>query len=216
MKYFETLPVIARDNPNNDYKIAAINLLARVSIVPELLNNPSLYYTYDIQEGDTPEIIASKYYNDPYRYWIVLFANQLLDPQWDWPKTYDQFNNYLIDKYSAAAANVSMEPIAYTQVTNYEYRKIITTIDSTTSNTTIDKYVVDYATYANTVPTTETVVFTPNKYNNYATVTYEIAKEDVTIYEWEQEQNEKRRTIRILNSLYVGQFEQQFSYLMNI
>jgi hypothetical protein len=58
-----------------------------------------LYYTYDIQEGDTPEIIAHKYYGDSYRYWIVLFANELLDPQWDWPMTYKMFEQYLADKY---------------------------------------------------------------------------------------------------------------------
>lgn len=214
MKYFEVFPLIARDDPNSDHKTAVVNLLARVSFIPELLNNPALYYTYDIQEGDTPEIIASKYYNDPYRYWVVLFSNQIFDPQWDWPKTYSQFNSYIENKYASDAANVNMEPIAYTQTTNYEYRTIVTTTDSTTSNVTIDKYVVDYETYANTVPYTKTVVFTPNKYNNYATATYELSKESVTIFEWEQEQNEKKRSIRLLNSQYVGQLEQQFSYLM--
>lgn len=215
MRYFATLPTFANDSPNSDHKIAAVNLLARVSFIPELINNPSLYYQYDIQEGDTPEIIASKYYNTPYRYWIVLFTNQMLDPQWDWPKTYEQFGSYIENKYSSEAANSNVSAMVYTQTTNYEYRKIITTTDSTTSNTTIDKYVVDYDTYVNVVPETKTVVFKPNKYNNYATVTYEISKEEVSIYDWELEENEKRRSIRILNSNYVGQLEKEFDSLMN-
>jgi hypothetical protein len=214
MKYFESLPVIARDDLNGN-KIAAINLLARVSIIPELLNNPALYYEYDIQEGDTPEIIASKYYEDPYRYWIVLFANQILDPQWDWPLTYSQFNAYIEDKYSVEAAAANMETLAYTQATTYEYRKIIMTTDSNTSNTTTDKYVVDYDTYINLITETETVQFPPTRWNNNAFVTIETGKEIVSIYDWEQEQNEKRRSIKIMNSVYVGQFEEQFNYLAN-
>jgi len=124
MQYFSTLPKIVSYDPSGN-KIAAVNLLVRSSVIPSLLDNPALYYEYDIQEGDTPEIIASKYYNDPYRYWMVLFANQLLDPQWDWPLTYSQFEAYLNDKYASVAANNSMEPLAYTQATVYEYRKVI-------------------------------------------------------------------------------------------
>jgi hypothetical protein len=44
------------------------NIMVRVSIIPQILNNLAIYYQYDIQEGDTPEIIAHKYYGDSYRY----------------------------------------------------------------------------------------------------------------------------------------------------
>ena len=214
MQYFSTLPKIVSYDPSGN-KIAAVNLLVRSSVIPSLLDNPALYYEYDIQEGDTPEIIASKYYNDPYRYWMVLFANQLLDPQWDWPLTYSQFEAYLNDKYASVAANNSMEPLAYTQATVYEYRKVISTTDSTTQNTTTDIYVVDQATYNNVIVNTETVAFPPTRWNNNAEVTISTDKNTLSIYDWEQQQNEKKRTIRLLNANYVGDFEQQFSYLVN-
>jgi hypothetical protein len=214
MKYFSTLPFIISTDPNGN-KIAAVNLLVRTSIVPGLLNTPSLYYEYDIQEGDTPEIIASKYYNDPYRYWLVLFANQLFDPQWDWPLPYQIFINYINDKYASVAANNNMNPIAYTQATNYEYRKIISTIDSLTQNTTTDIYVVDFATYTNTITSTETVAFQPTRWNSNAQVTVITSKAPLSIYDWEEEQNEKRRSIRLLNASYVNQIEEQFNYLVN-
>ena len=72
MQYFDSLPKIVHTDQNGNSTIRT-NLMARVSIIPENLKNPLLYYQYDIQEGDTPEIVAHKYYNDMYRYWIVLF-----------------------------------------------------------------------------------------------------------------------------------------------
>ncbi len=76
MQYFDTLPKIIQTD-NVGISRVFTNLLARASIIPDVLKNPLVYYSYDIQEGDTPETIAYKYYGDSYRYWIVLFANEL-------------------------------------------------------------------------------------------------------------------------------------------
>ena len=76
MLYFNSIPKILTPDVNGE-GILLTNLMARSEIIPSLLNNPMMFYKYDIQEGDTPEIIADKYYGDSYRYWIVLFANQI-------------------------------------------------------------------------------------------------------------------------------------------
>ena len=98
MKYFETIPKVVYTDEKKNSKIFT-NLLTRTSIKPTLLDNPVIYYKYDIQDGDTPEIIAHKYYGDVYRYWIVLYVNQILDPQWGWPITMNTFESYINDKY---------------------------------------------------------------------------------------------------------------------
>ena len=41
--------------------------------------------------GDTPEIIASKYYGDPEKHWIVLLANDIINPFFDFPLNYQEF-----------------------------------------------------------------------------------------------------------------------------
>ena len=89
MQYFDTLPKIIY---TDSYGIKTIrtDIMTRASVIPSTFKNPILYYKYDIQDSDTPEIIAHKYYNDMYRYWIVLFANQILDPVWDWPLEYQR------------------------------------------------------------------------------------------------------------------------------
>jgi hypothetical protein len=52
-----------------------------------------------MQEGDTPEIIASKYYGDPERHWIVMLANDTINPFFDYSLDYPVFSKYLMDKY---------------------------------------------------------------------------------------------------------------------
>ena len=75
MKYFETLPKIVQTE--NFSAQLMTNIMARASVIPSLLTNPLVYYEYDIQDGDTPEIVAQKYYGDSYAYWVVLYTNQI-------------------------------------------------------------------------------------------------------------------------------------------
>ena len=197
MQYFDTLPKVLYTQ--NGVASIYTNLLARVSVIPQILKDPLIYYTYDIQEGDTPEIIAHKYYGDSYRYWIVLFANELLDPQWDWPMTSGVFEQYLAEKYPST--NV------YAEVEYYE--KIITQYDVDTQTTTINKVRIDEDTY-NSLPVTQTATYTLPT----GPVTITTERNAVSIYDYELEQNEAKRNIKILNSIYVNQFEEQFKQLL--
>jgi hypothetical protein len=206
MLYFNTLPkILTNDNKNN--AIVLTNLLARAELVQNLMTNPLMFYEYNVQDGDTPDIVASKYYGDSYRYWLVLFSNQILDPQWGWPLSSQQFTLYLNDKYSVAAnANTVL---SYTSSTIYEYRKIITTTDETSLTTTSKTYIIDEPSYLATMPSTQTVTF-----SNGTTATETITKEAINIYDWEVEQNESKRTIKLINAIYAPQFESQFKSLM--
>jgi len=197
MKYFETIPKVVYTDENKNSKIYT-NLLARASIKPTLLDNPVIYYKYDIQDGDTPEIIAHKYYGDVYRYWIVLYVNQILDPQWGWPVTGNTFESYINDKY----------PSINVYDTAHHYEKIITQVDSGTLITTTNTLVIDEYTY-NNLPESTTSVYFPS-----GTVTITTTKKIVSLYDYELNLNESKRNIKLLNSLYVNQLETEFSDLM--
>jgi hypothetical protein len=197
MQYFDTLPKVIYTE--NGVSSIYTNLMARVSVISQILKDPLLYYTYDIQEGDTPEIIAHKYYGDSYRYWIVLFANELLDPQWDWPMTSKVFEQYLVKKYPST--NV------YSEIKYYE--KIITQYDVNTQTTTVNKVRIDEDVY-NNLPVTQTETYTLPT----GSVTITTERNTVSIYDYELEQNEAKRNIKILNSIYVNQFEEQFKQLL--
>ena len=217
MKYFQVMPKIATiDYVGN--KIVLTNLMVRTEIIPSLLNNPLLFYSYDIQDGDTPEIIADKYYGDSYRYWIVLFGNQIIDPQWNWPMNQNLFNDYILDKYKSSTANslnisantvTSSQVLAYTQSNIQNYVKTIITIDSSTNESTTSIYYIDSTAYALVQENTSTGAFSSG-----AQVTQTVSKYTETIYEYETRLNETNRNINLVNSSYVSQFESQFQSLL--
>lgn len=195
MKYFNILPkIIVTENGNSTIRT---NLLARSSIIPGLFSNPLLFYDYDIQEGDTPEIIAYKYYGDVYRYWLVLFANQIINPQWDWPMTENVFNQYLAKKYPNTDVYISL----------HHYEKTITTLDNYTNTTTVDTFTISENEYNSFIPETKTY-----KTNTIDCVVSQTAR-PVSIYQVENEKNESRRSIKILNSGYVNQIESEIKKL---
>jgi hypothetical protein len=48
MQYFDTLPkIIKTDNVGNS--VIMTDLMARCSIIPEILKNPMVYYDYDVR-----------------------------------------------------------------------------------------------------------------------------------------------------------------------
>ena len=195
MKYFDTLPkIIVTENGNSTIRT---NLLARSSIIPGLFSNPMVFYEYNIQEGDTPEIIAFKYYGSVYRYWLVLLANQIVSPQWDWPMTQSVMNDYLEKKYS----NINI----YTTIDHYE--KTITTVDNYTNTKTSDTIAISQSEYSTFV--SETISY---KTNTVDCVVSQTAR-PVTVFEMENEKNESKRRIRILNSGYVNQVESEIKKL---
>jgi hypothetical protein len=219
MNYFNNLPKIATIDYSGN-AIVLTNIMVRAEIIPNLLNNPLLFYSYDVRDDDTPEIIASKYYGDPYRYWIVLFANQLIDPQWNWPMNSNLFTSFVVDKYKSAAANnlsISVntitpgQVISYTQSTIQNYVKTVTTIDSTTSNVTSTDYYISLDSYNNTVESSKTRNFPTG-----AQVIEKVTKSTQTIYDYETKVNESRRSIHLVNSSYVSSFELQFYNLMKL
>lgn len=196
MQYFDTLPKIIKTEPNGQSSLM-VNLMARCSIIPEILKNPLVYYAYDIQEGDTPEIIAYKYYGDSYRYWIVLYVNEILDPQWHWPLQSSVFESYLADKYTFN-----------TKSTIHHYEKVITKVDLNTNTTTVEKYTIDQNTYN----TMSTGVFERSMATGPFSIT--TSKRTVSYYDYESDLNESYRNIKLLNSSYVGELEKQFKKLM--
>ena len=211
MKYFNSLPLVTNTDANGNIYVLR-NLLIRTELMPNLAKNPLLMYQYEIREGDTPEIIANKYYGDSYQYWIALYGNpQIVDPQADWPLTSQQFTIYLNDKYANDASNVGKTVLSYTQTTNHHYEKIITTVDNGTQTTVIKNVEVDFNTYNSILPFTNT-----NTFSDGTSVTMTVEKNAISIYDYEYLTNEAKRNINLINSNYVNQMEKQYDALVSL
>ena len=156
MLYFNTLPKIFTTDESGNVLLLT-NILTRAKIIDSLQNNPLLFYEYAIQNGDTPEIISHKYYGDPYKYWIILYSNQILDPIWQWPMDDNIFDQYINVKYATQAAAENKTPFEYTTSTVYRYEKLVTTTDLTTGIPDVKKYNISQETYNGLMPSTNTI-----------------------------------------------------------
>ena len=97
--YFKNFPTIIYDSVGNGEFKDVKNLLRRVAIRAKVKTNTLLYDTYDVKEGETPESIADKLYDDPELHWIVLLVNDITDRYHQWPMNFSQFNQFIADKY---------------------------------------------------------------------------------------------------------------------
>ena len=98
--YFNAFPTIPYDSIG-DYKFKDVtNLLRRVKLRAKIKTNTMLFDTYDVKDGETPEMLADKLYDDPELHWVVLLVNNVTERYHQWPKNTNQFLAYINDKYS--------------------------------------------------------------------------------------------------------------------
>lgn len=98
--YFDAFPVIPYDAKGDLHFKDVTNLLRRVGMRAKVKSNTLLYDTYNVKEGETPEMIAHKLYGDAELHWVILLINDITDRYHQWPMTGGQFLDYLNDKYT--------------------------------------------------------------------------------------------------------------------
>ena len=99
--YFQNFPKIVYDfdfASGVDYKIVT-DITKNVRLRKQILENITLYDYYDIQEGDTPEIISEKIYGTPYYHWVIMLVNQRYDYVNDFPLTQTELDAFVDKKY---------------------------------------------------------------------------------------------------------------------
>jgi len=112
--------------PRIDYSISedknvtenVTNIFKRYAMLRDVLSNSGSYVLYEVEDSDTPEILAEKVYKDAGAGWMILYANKIMDPQFDWPLSDINFKKYIIEKYGSVAA---------AQTSYHHYEKIVET-----------------------------------------------------------------------------------------
>jgi len=214
-QFFTRFPRIAYDIAGKqltNYQVAT-NLFFRLAVVREALNNISAYYNHIISDHETPEILAEQVYGNPEAHWVILLTNEIVDPQYDWPLNYREFQNFIIDKYGS---------IATAKTTYHHYEKVITREESATGLVTTTRFIVNedkltdnalsvpYDYYAG-LAETQTV----NTYNmsDGKTVVEIVNRNAVNNYDYENELNESKRQIKIIKPQYYPQIKLEFDAL---
>jgi hypothetical protein len=237
-RFFDKFPTISYSLSGKkypDYQIVR-NILFRTAFIRDALDKKTAYTEYVIRDGDTPDILANKIYGDSEAHWIILYANEILDPQFDWPMATGVFNKYIADKYRSMAEddlNTTLEDyqvIAWTQdLTNDEsvhhYEKVIRQENLTARVTTETRFVINKTKLTNNdldVPhdyyddLAEEQDVTPiNLSVGGQTIIQTTYRNFVTYYDYEDELNEQKRTIRIPKKEYYTQIVTELNALTN-
>lgn len=106
MKYFNKFPSILYRFDMGDRQEMRVmkDIVLNIRFLREVINNVALYDTYDIQDGDTPEIIAEKLYGDPGLHWVLMIFNDKFDFYNDFPLSESALTSYIEKKYGAGTA----------------------------------------------------------------------------------------------------------------
>jgi len=208
-RFFNYFPkTVYTANTNTSGLDTVTNIIARFGFEKTLKENSSAFYKYSVQDSDTPEIIAAKYYDNPERHWIVLMFNDIIDPQFDWPLRYENFIKFVDTKYTAnGAANTTVQTgLAWAMSVNnvQSYYKIVTrtNIDNKSIVETIQ---VDANTYVNVATSSSSVTLQSGD-----VITQTVTKSKKTYYDYEMGLNEDKRNINLLKPEFVPQIEKEF------
>ena len=174
--YFRPFPLIRYDIKKNKLPLLLTNVTARYKIRDILKNRVAIYYDYIVKDGDRPDNIAFKYYEDETLDWLIYLVNDIIDPYYDWPLDQDAFNRYIRTLYGSVAG---------AKGTVFEYRKIITK----------QKVLFD----GTNVPERYVVV----DQNTYNTLAADLRRE-VDAYEYYEEENNNKRRIRLLDKRFAA------------
>lgn len=91
--------------PRKRFNLSRVtNITTRVKIVNTFNKNAIYNYNnYIIQDGERPDTIAQKEYNDSNLHWIILLFNEIKNPLFEWPKNNFDMENYVNEKYKGTS-----------------------------------------------------------------------------------------------------------------
>lgn len=194
INYFSNFPKIKYFN------VLSTNITLRAAFIEKLKLNASVYYPYVIREGETPDGIATWYYGNPGYDWLIFLTNNIIDPHSQWPKTYSQFEKYIIKKYGTIDSAKSKIEF-YRKNPDVSYINIdgsgFTTSPSNSGERTL---------------TNEDIRITAE---SYALINDQINYYPVYSYDYEVELNEQKRNISLIDNKFKNVITTELGTLLN-
>jgi hypothetical protein len=223
IEYFSQFPTIlySFDTANNDFR-SVVNILDRAVVIPQVLAQGYVFYPYSYKDQDKPETVAFKYYGDTKRHWMVMYANQIIDPWNDFPLSLNDFNNNIISAYGSmanAAANLHHVEMQTTTLTISPFgqanSQTVVTILASPYVYNFKTGQVQNLTLPNIATPTITVGSNTTVTHDGSTVTISQVMVAVSALTYLQQQNETKRIVQLLDKQYAPVMEKQLSDLLS-
>ena len=102
--YFSYFPNVyvgegVEDNEAFKYRLVK-NIFRKVRARPDLSQYSTLFEGYSIKPDETPSNLASRLFDDPFLDWTILLVNDIIDVYEEWPKSQQQLEDYVDEKYT--------------------------------------------------------------------------------------------------------------------
>jgi hypothetical protein len=105
-EYFKNFPSINYIMPDGK-SVKIKDIFRKVEIEPAVFDSVIEYNFYEIEDGERPDVVASKLYGDSHLYWTFFLVNQI-DSYLDWHKSNSEFNEFIKQKYEGYWLNATL------------------------------------------------------------------------------------------------------------
>tara|TARA_B100000287_G_C20340473_1_gene665595 strand:- start:13 stop:633 length:621 start_codon:yes stop_codon:yes gene_type:complete len=166
------------NSPTDPLPIVGKNLWRRGEIIGEYKSSLLLFDEHIVKNGERPEDIALRFYENPFYNWTILVANNIVNVHEQWPKSTRQLNEYVFAKYDNPQATKHYE--------TYEVRDA-------------DRNVIVPA--GKIVPSSFSVTY----FDGSTTVTANPVA-SVSYYQYEDKLNETKSKIQIIRPKFIEDF----------
>ncbi len=200
--YFSLIPNIEYDTKPISYPfsesdfVVAKNFFRRFKIDDNVFGYATFYKKYAVQDGIGIETVANSYYGSPFYDWIIILTNNYINPQFAFPVNSETVRKIAEERYG--------ETEAYSGIHHYETieKKSGQTVDeldvlALKGGLTVDKKFYDSQ-------------FTYFNGTQSVNVNGNTVSKAITNFEYEVEENEKKREIYLLRSTYLKRFVNEF------
>ena len=188
--YFSIIPDLAYDEKpinspfsTSDFTVAK-NFFRRYKINDDIFSSVVYFNKYAIKDGERPDVLARNFYGNQFYDWVILLTNNMVNAQYDWP-----MNNYELYKVLEQEFD---DP--YSQINHYEIKQSI-------------------GHYAAGLHVDQTFYNGQHKLNIDGVITLKNGNEicsPITVAEYYQEENDKKREIYLLKKQYLQSFVDDF------
>ena len=207
MGYFRELPNLQYQSPStsrvsSDSYVTVKNLFRRMKIRDDLQNVFTVFNKFTISDGDRPDTVALDLYGKSSLDWVVLTTAGIINVRDQWPLSSKELYNFTVSKYGLTEIN---------EIKHYETIEV----KNSRGNVIVPKgRIVDEKRQDGMIEVENGNVIGPNIIDYfvdyYDSGNKRVSGNDVRVgisnYEYEVEENEKKRNIFVLRTEYLQQF----------
>ena len=210
--YFSYFPEIAyvsrtNDRSSSDEYIIVKNIFKRAKLRDDFYNVVTAFDDYMIIADERPDQVAEAVYGDPRYDWVVLTTNNITNIRDQWPLNAQDFQKYLLSKYGSEEEFTKIHHYI-TEVSIDTKKRIVVPeglrVDSNFNSQYLDQTTrqeINYGGTLNSLSTIDNVGTVKDADGNVVTHDNVLA---VTNYEYEENENDAKRRIKILKKDFIN------------